>query len=143
MPPDLRPFQPSDYPAALALWQSTPGIGLGESDKREAIEAFLARNPGLSFVACEDGEILGTILCGHDGRRGLIHHLVVAPSHRRTGLGRRLLGSALGALGETGIIKCHLVVFKTNPDGLAFWRAMSATERTELALFSLATEHAG
>ncbi len=140
MPSEFRPFQPSDYPAAFELWQATPGVGLGESDQRGAIEAYLARNPGLSFVAYDGDALVGTILCGHDGRRGLIHHLVTAPGQRRKGLGRALVTRALSALGDAGIIKCHLVVYRSNADGLAFWRAISATERIELALFSLHTE---
>lgn len=83
--------------------------------------------------------MVGTILCGHDGRRGLIHHLVTAQSHRRQGAGRALLRAGLQALRGCGIDKCHLLVFRSNIEGLAFWRAVSAQERTELALFSLAT----
>lgn len=135
----IAPFLPSDHAAAYALWQRTPGVGLSDADSPEAIAAFLARNPGLSFVACERGDLVGTILCGHDGRRGLIHHLVVSPAQRRQGLGRALLGRALAGLRTAGIGKCHLMVFRTNAEGAAFWRRVGATERVELALFSLAT----
>lgn len=136
----VTPFLPADHAAAFALWQSTPGVGLSDADSAEAIAAFLARNPGLSFVARGgEGVLLGTILCGHDGRRGLIHHLVVAPARRRQGLGRALLGAALTGLRAAGIGKCHLMVFRTNAAGAAFWRRVGATERIELALFSLAT----
>ncbi len=83
--------------------------------------------------------MIGTILCGHDGRRGLIHHLVVAPDCRRRGLGRTLLRRGLGALHDAGIDKCHLLVFGSNDAGLAFWRSVGASERRELALFSLPT----
>jgi ribosomal protein S18 acetylase RimI-like enzyme len=93
----------------------------------------------LSFVATLNGVVTGTILCGHDGRRGLIHHLVVAPDCRRRGLGRTLLRRGLGALHDAGIEKCHLLVFGSNDAGLAFWRSVGASERRELALFSLPT----
>jgi hypothetical protein len=45
----------------------------------------------------------------------------------------------LEALGRAGFQKAHLLVFKSNASGLAFWRAVGAEERTSMALFSLAT----
>ena len=85
------------------------------------------------------GQIVGTILCGHDGRRGLIHHLVVDPVHRRKGLARQLLRSGLQALRRERIDKCHLLVFKSNFQGIAFWQAVGAEQRVSIALFSLPT----
>ena len=133
----IRQYEAADYPAARSLWQETPGVGLSEADEQRPIEQYLSRNPGSSFVAYEGEALVGTILCGHDGRRGLIHHLVTAKEFRRRGLGRQLLRAGLQALGAQGINKCHLLVFQSNAEGLAFWRAVAATERKELALFSL------
>jgi len=130
----------TDIPAARALWEASPGVGLSGSDATGPLTTFLSRNPSTSFVATVEGEIVGTILCGHDGRRGLIHHLVVAERYRRRGLGRGLLDRGLAALKGHGISKCHLLVFRSNQEGLAFWRKIGADERTELALFSVATE---
>ena len=64
---------------------------LSAADGRAEIASFLARNPGFSQVALEGGKLVATILVGHDGRRGLIHHLVVAEGARHRGLGRRLV----------------------------------------------------
>ena len=134
----IRAFEATDYVAARALWERTEGVGLSSADEHGAICAFLARNPRMSFVA-EDGEIVGTILCGHDGRRGLIHHLVTAATHRRRGIGTTLLHRGLEALRREGIEKCHLLVFRSNEAGLAFWRKIGAEERESLALFSIST----
>lgn len=142
MSPAIRTFEPSDYPAARALWQRTPGVGLSAADGQGPVQRFLARNNGLSFVAYDQDNLVGTVLCGHDGRRGLIHHLVSAETHRRQGLGRTLLRQGLRALRAEGIDKCHLLVFRENKQGLAFWHAVSAVERIEVALFSLATSDA-
>lgn len=140
--PVIRSFVPDDYLAARALWEATPGVGLSSADEQGPIEQFLERNPGLSFVAEEKGRLVGTILCGHDGRRGLIHHLVTASTARRRGIGRELLRRGLRALHAQDIRKCHLFVFRTNAEGLAFWRAVRAGERHELALFSIGTDSA-
>jgi ribosomal protein S18 acetylase RimI-like enzyme len=138
----IRHFESEDIPASRALWLQSEGVGLSAADEPGALRAFLVRNPGLSFVATQGSALAGTILCGHDGRRGLIHHLVVAQGQRRHDLGRRLLHAGLGALREAGIQKCHLLVFRSNAAGLAFWRKVGADERTAVALFSISTENA-
>ena len=58
------------YDEVFALWQTTPGISIREVDSRDAIARYLKRNPGLSFLAEIKGKVVGTALCGHDGRRG-------------------------------------------------------------------------
>ena len=136
----IRPFEPADYEAAHALWEATPGVGLSAADERGPIERYLRRNPGLSFVAMEGEAMVGTILCGHDGRRGLIHHLMTVPGRRRTGVGSALLRAGLAALRSQGIDKCHLLVVGDNRAGLDFWRAAGAVERSELALLSIMTD---
>jgi ribosomal protein S18 acetylase RimI-like enzyme len=136
---DIRVFISNDHPAALELWQASEGVGLSDADSFENVARFLERNAGLSFVATDAGRVVATILCGHDGRRGLIHHLMVAPTHRRKGLGRALVKRALAALDEAQIQKCHLLVFRDNAEGLAFWRGIDAEERVLLTLFSMPT----
>jgi ribosomal protein S18 acetylase RimI-like enzyme len=125
------------------LWERSEGVGLSAADERASIDAFLKRNPRLSFVASAGDELIGTILCGHDGRRGLVHHLVVSPDHRRRGVGAALLKSGLEALRGAGIGKCHLLVFRSNAAGLSFWRSVGAEERKSLTLFSIVTNNDG
>ncbi len=83
------PMTVADYEAVSALWRVTPGLGLGASDAREPIGRYLERNPGSSFVARIAGEVVGAVLCGHDGRRGYLHHLAVAVRCRGRGVGRQ------------------------------------------------------
>ena len=139
MAPEIRIFSIDDYRAAMDLWRSTEGVGLSDADSLEGISRFLARNPSLSFVAVDGARVVATILCGHDGRRGLVHHLVVSPPYRGKGLGRALVRRALAGLRKEGIQKCHLLVFRDNKDGHAFWAAMGAEERVMLATFSIET----
>src|SRR5690349_12036470 len=124
MKTDIRAFRADDHAQALALWQATAGVGLSGADSFENVARFLVRNPGLSFVATEADVVVATILCGHDGRRGLIHHLAVASRCRRAGIGRALVSRALAALRREGIEKCHLLVFDENAEGRAFWKSI-------------------
>jgi hypothetical protein len=57
---------------------------------------------------------------------------------KRSG-GAALLQHGLNALRREGIAKCHLLVFREDQAGLAFWREVGAVERTTLALFSIDT----
>ncbi len=133
----IREMTINDYDKVFRLWEKTEGMGLSGSDSTENIEKYLIRNPGLCFVAEVDSEIVGTILCGHDGRRGYIYHLAVDSNHRQQGIGSRLVDIALDGLKKAGITKCHLFVFKTNPDGVKFWRNHGWMERTDLFTFSM------
>lgn len=121
-PWSVRELVLSDYDRVIALWRSCEGVGLNESDTREGIERFLARNAGLSLVAeSREGELIGAVLCGHDGRRGYLHHLAVAPACRRRGLGRTLVEMCLARLRPLGIAKCNIFLYATNAAGRAFW----------------------
>ena len=130
----VRPFRVKDYDAVIALWRRTEGVGLNESDTRRAIAAFLQRNPRLSFVVEKGGRIIGAVLCGHDGRRGYLHHLAVAESHRGQGLGRLLVDRCLARLREDGIDKCNIFLFADNQEGRKFWETIGWKERGDLLM---------
>jgi len=127
---EFRAFANSDYLQARALWEGTPGVGLSDADASDAIKAFLARNPGTSFVALEGSVLVGTVLCGHDGRRGLIHHLVTAQSHRRQGIATSLLRAGLNAflarLRHRQMSPARFLLQRRRPQVLAFRRSAGA-----------------
>ena len=133
----VRHFRIEDFDAVVALWRRTEGVGLNESDTRRAIAAFLRRNPRLSFVAEKDGRIIGAVLCGHDGRRGYLHHLVVSKRHRRRGIGRQLVDACLAKLRKAGIPKCNIFIFANNAAGMKFWTHTGWSLRTELRLMQI------
>jgi putative acetyltransferase len=114
-----------DYEAVIALWQTQEGIGLNESDDRGSIERYLLRNPGMSFVARNrSGAVIGAVLCGHDGRRGYLHHLAVENACRRRGLGKILVERCLAQLAANGIPKCNIFLFDDNENGRRFWERL-------------------
>ena len=126
-------MKPEDYDGAYALWLSCSGMGLNDlDDSRDGFESFLRRNPTTCFTAWEDGELVGTILCGHDGRRGYIYHTAVRLDCRGRGIGTELVQASLEGLKEAGIHKAALVVFSNNQDGNAFWERQGFTLREDL-----------
>jgi ribosomal protein S18 acetylase RimI-like enzyme len=148
MTADIAEMTPAEYDAAYGLWRRTEGMGLSETDSRDGIAVFLERNPGLSFVARVlvarvRGEVVGTLLCGHDGRRGYLHHLAVTPACRNRGIGTRLVETCLARLAERGLRKCHVFVRADNEDGRRFWRRRGWQERSDLAMLSQETPRSG
>jgi len=118
----LRVFRIGDYDEVIRLWKRTEGVGLNESDTRSAIASFLRRNSGLSFVAEKRGRIVGAVLCGHDGRRGYLHHLAVARRYRRQGIGMQLINACLAKLHAADIHKCNIFVYAGHAAGMSFWK---------------------
>ena len=131
---NIRRMTMDDYDRIYALWMSCKNMGFNDKDdSREGIGKYLRRNPDTCFVADRDGEIVGVILAGHDGRRGFIHHLAVREDCRRQGIGERLVARGLEALKVEGINKVALLVFRRNEAGNAFWEKQGFTAREDVA----------
>ncbi len=129
----VRNMSQKDYAEIYELWCSCKGIGLHEIDDSESgIARFLLRNPNTCFVATLDGKVVGTILAGHDGRRGYIYHLAVDEQHRGKGIGKELVCCAVHGLERLGIQKAALVVFANNKDGNQFWEKVGFSIREDL-----------
>jgi ribosomal protein S18 acetylase RimI-like enzyme len=111
-----------DYGAALTLWQASgPGVHVGQSDTREEIARKLAHDPDLCLVAEEDGQLVGTVLGGFDGRRGMVYHLAVAETHRGRGLGRALMHEQEARFRAKGCLKYYLLITPENNDVVEFY----------------------
>ncbi len=133
----MRAATPADHAALFALWRSVPGIQLRAEDEYEPFCRYLERNPGLSLLVEADGRPVASLLAGHDGRRGYLHHLVVAPAWRGRGLARALLAEVLARLAEQGVRKSHVFVLGAAPEALAFWRARGEwLARDDIEVFS-------
>lgn len=130
----------SQYDEIYALWQITTKRALSEADSRENLKKYLDRNKGMSQVAIMDGKIVGTVLAGHDGRRGFIHHMAVLPEYRRHGIARAMAEAAVQKLYEDGIGKTHIFVFRDNNLGQSFWKSIGWKSCGDLTVFSFDAE---
>jgi ribosomal protein S18 acetylase RimI-like enzyme len=125
----IRPMTIEDYDEVFAMWQITSARALSSADSRENIEKYLRRNEGMSQVALVDGRIVGTVLAGHDGRRGFIHHMAVHPDYRRHHIGRQLALEAGGRITADGIEKVHIFSYVDNTTGQDFWKSLGFKKR--------------
>jgi ribosomal protein S18 acetylase RimI-like enzyme len=111
-----------DFPQVENLWASMErGVSLGRSDTPEEIQKKLTHDPDLFLVAEDDGQIIGTVIGGYDGRRGLIYHLAVAASYRGRGIGSRLMDEVESRLRAKGCLRCYLLVTTNNPEGMQYY----------------------
>jgi len=134
---EIRAMVIEDYENVYKLWTNTAGMGMRSlDDSQRGIDKFLKRNPTTNFVAIADGEIVGVILCGHDGRRGYIYHAAVDIPYRGRGIGTKLVEAVYEALEKEEITKVVLVVFKNNNIGNPFWKSIGWEERIDLNYYN-------
>ncbi|MDF2884379.1 MAG: family acetyltransferase [Clostridiaceae bacterium] len=125
----IRAMKESDLEEALKLWRISFNAGFSTNfDSKEVLIKYLNRNPELSSVACiRDGEIVGALMCGHDGRRGSIYHTAVYKEYRNKGIGRRMEQRSLEELKKVGISTGFLFINVNNPGSQEFWNSIGWT----------------
>lgn len=128
-------MEPGDIASCLAFWRDTEGLVIrDDSDQPETIERFLHRNPGLSLIAEEAGEIVAAVLCGHDGRCAHLYHLAVQADRRRSGCASALMEAVWAALRAEGITHCQAYVRARNLTAMQFWDQYQPERRREVDL---------
>jgi ribosomal protein S18 acetylase RimI-like enzyme len=95
------------------------------TDDVASLERLIVHDPAALIVAEEDARLVGSVIAGWDGWRGSVYRLVVAPSHRRRGLARRLLAEAESRLAAAGAVRNQAIVVETEPVAVGFWRTTS------------------
>jgi len=119
----IREFRfPDDFVQVQSFWASMEkGVSLGRSDTSEEIGKKVAHDPDLFLVAEADGQIIGTVIGGFDGRRGLVYHLAVAATFRGQGIGTCLMDEVEARLKAKGCIRCYLMVLADNDDAVHYY----------------------
>ena len=135
----VRTMTIKDYKGVHALWMSIKGFAMRSIDDSESgLERFLRRNPTTSVVAVSDSQIVGAILCGHDGRRGCLYHVCVREEYRRMGVGKAMVVHCMDKLKEEEISKVSLIAFTANDIGNAFWKKIGWSKREDLNYYDFA-----
>lgn len=129
----IRSMKISDYEQVHDLWMNIKGFGIRSvDDSFKGVERFLARNPECSVVTVFENRIVGSILCGHDGRRGTFYHVCVHPDYRNRGIGKSMVVFAMEKLKKEHINKVSLIAFTQNDIGNTFWKQIGWTKREDL-----------
>ena len=121
-----------DYDNVRKLWMGIRGFGIRSiDDSKDDIERFLKRNPTTSVVACDKERIVGSILCGNDGRQASFYHVCVKKSYRRQGIATQMVIYCMNELKKMKINKIALIAFTKNDAGNAFWKQIGWTCRPD------------
>lgn len=117
----FRSMRTADLVEARRLWSESEGVELAEGDSIGELMRYLSRNPEASQVAVAGSRLVGAVLAGHDGRRGLLYHLAVAKSHRGLSIGRELTTRSIEVLQRCGVRRVLILVARDNDMGREFW----------------------
>ena len=113
----------------IARLVSQLGYPTSTSQMRRRFETILDDDDYQTFVACEDGQVLGFVgtrsgpLYEDDGSYGQIMALAVAPSQQRRGVGRMLMQVAESALIECGVRVLIVTSGNQRSDAHAFYES--------------------
>lgn len=128
-----------DFDQVYQLWLQCDG--LGGLENRDQFTRFINRNDSLSQLVRDDErqseeQVIATLMCGHDGRRGYLYHLAVHPDARGRGLAKLLIDTCLQKLSLLQIQRCTVFVRKDNPSGVEFWMHNGWWNRSDLDTFA-------
>ncbi len=122
----IRRFRTDDTDQVVALWQECE-LTRPWNDPYLDIERKLAAQPELFIVGAHNGAVAATAMGGYDGHRGWVYYLAVAPAHRRSGFGRRMMAEIERRLEELGCPKVNLLLRADNQDASGFYDALGYT----------------
>ncbi|RLE35904.1 GNAT family N-acetyltransferase [Candidatus Acetothermia bacterium] len=133
----IRELSIGDYDALVALWDESglPYKPAGR-DARGHIARELEGPSSIFLVAEVDGKLAGAVLGTHDGRKGWINRLSVAPKQRRKGIGRALVRAVEERLAGIGIEIVTCLVETWNETSLAFFEAIGYVRHDDIVYFS-------
>lgn len=120
----LRPYRASDRAAVIKLWTDCNLVVAGANDPEADIDFCIGQPNADIIVGEQDGALVATSMVGHDGHRGWIYYLAVAPSLQKSGLGRRMVQASEDWLRAHGAPKSQLMIRETNVAVEAFYHRL-------------------
>jgi ribosomal protein S18 acetylase RimI-like enzyme len=129
----IRPFQPADEPAVVALWEECK-LTRPWNDPHKDIARKLAVQPELFLVGVVDEAVMASVMAGYEGHRGWVNYLAVAPRFRGRGHARALMQHVEALLVQRGCPKLSLLVRNSNREALAFYRHLGYAQDEAVSL---------
>jgi ribosomal protein S18 acetylase RimI-like enzyme len=113
-----------DVDAVVDLWREA-GMLSAFNDPREDFKFALSGSASTIFLAADASKrVVGSVMVGHDGHRGNIYYVAVAPQLRRRGIGGQLVEAAERWLKDAGVRKIHLLVLNDNLEVMPFYEKL-------------------
>ena len=136
---NIVPYQDELHQAGVIdIWKQTFHYGTAHNEPKLAIAKKVERQDGLFFVALSTGDqVVGTVMCGHDGHRGWIYSLAVLPELQRSGLGSELMLHAERTLKLLGCIKINLQITEGNEGVQSFYETLGYSAEVRVSMGEL------
>jgi ribosomal protein S18 acetylase RimI-like enzyme len=133
----IRKMKIQDYTPLTTLWNEggLPYRPQGR-DSRQHIAQQLRQRTSLYYVAEQNGIIVGAILGTHDGRKGWINRLIVAPAYRKKGIAKRLVQEVEHQLTAIGIDIIACLVEDWNTVSETVFERLGYTKHTDILYYS-------
>ncbi len=133
----IRDYRADDYESLISLWE---GSGLPYKprgrDRRERIEHEIEHPNAIFLVAEADGGIIGTVIGTHEGRKGWINRLAVAPAFRRMGIAARLVAEVERRMHDQGIEIYACLIEDWNTVSMEVFRRLGYEYHKDVLYFS-------
>ena len=132
----LRDFRLEDYERVLELWEEAglPFRPLGR-DAKEKVAREIERDSAVFVVAEAEGRLVGVVFGTHDGRKGWINRLAVAPAFQRGGVAAMLVTEVEGRLADMGIDVFGALVEGENTRSMRFFEGLGYLSHDEVRYF--------
>ena len=133
----VRKFRMDDYDPLMAIWDKAqlPYKPRGR-DRRDKIEREIKKPNAVFLVAEIAGQLVGSILATHDGRKGWINRLAVSPAFRRRGIAKKLVAEAENSLTDQGVEIVACLVEDWNADSKRFFESIGYNRFDKISYFT-------
>jgi len=128
-----EPLPEGLYGDAVALWQQT-GLTRPWNDPAADLRRAMAGSASPVLAAVDEGVLLATAMVGHDGHRGQVYYLAVAPVVQGRGLGFQMMRACEQWVHDRGIPKIQLMVRTSNSAAVSFYHRLGYTEEQVIVL---------
>ena len=130
----IRIYQEEDQNEVLALWHECNLIH-SKNDPQKDLRRKKGFGEELFLVLVNEDKIIGTVMGGYDGHRGIINYLGVHPDFRGNGLGRMLMRAVEKKLRDLGCPQVNLLVWSDNTEVHKFYEKTDYKKANDIVLF--------
>jgi ribosomal protein S18 acetylase RimI-like enzyme len=129
----IRVLPETLYAAATALWHET-GLTRPWNDPATDLHRAMEAPDSTILAAVDEGSLVATAMVGHDGHRGWVYYLAVAPALQGRGLGRQMMAACEEWVKEQRIPKIQLMVRAENAAAMGFYEKLGYTNAEVVVL---------
>jgi ribosomal protein S18 acetylase RimI-like enzyme len=133
----IREFETEDYDDVMKLWRESklPHKPHGR-DRRDRIAREIVQSNAIFLIAEKDGVLIGSAFGTHDGRKGWINRVAVAPKYRRQGIAEELVRQVEHRLHDMGIRIIACLIEDWNEESMEFFERIGYKRHHDIFYFT-------